>query len=82
MLTQGARMKVYVTNLVFPGTWRFSILGVNVSALLIVMIVVSLLLMWALVALIHRTTLGRSIRAQRGEPEPKGRGRRRRAPAD
>jgi branched-chain amino acid transport system permease protein len=63
MLTQGARMKVYMTNLVFPRTWRFSILGVNVSALLIVMIVVSLLLMWALVALIHRTTLGRSIRA-------------------
>jgi branched-chain amino acid transport system permease protein len=63
MLTQGARMKVYMTNLVFPRTWRFSILGVNVSVLLIVMIVVSLLLMWALVALIHRTTLGRSIRA-------------------
>jgi branched-chain amino acid transport system permease protein len=63
MLTMGARMKVYMTNLVFPRTWRFNILGVNVSALVIVIVVVSLLLMWGLVALIQRTSLGRSIRA-------------------
>jgi branched-chain amino acid transport system permease protein len=63
MLTQGARMKVYMTNLVFPRTWRFNILGVNVSVLLIVMASVSLLLMWALIVLVQRTTLGRSIRA-------------------
>ena len=63
MLTMGARMKVYMTNLVFPRTWRFSILGVNVSALVIVIVVVSLLLMWGLVALIQRTSLGRAIRA-------------------
>jgi|RhiMethySRZTD1v2_1073278.scaffolds.fasta_scaffold107524_3 branched-chain amino acid transport system permease protein len=63
MLTQGARMKVYMTNLVFPRTWRFNIFGVNVSALVIVIVVVSLLLMWGLVALIQRTSLGRAIRA-------------------
>jgi branched-chain amino acid transport system permease protein len=63
MLTAGARMKVYMTNLVFPRTWRFNIFGVNVSALVIVIIVVSLLLMWGLVALIQRTNLGRAIRA-------------------
>jgi branched-chain amino acid transport system permease protein len=63
MLTLGARMKVYMTNLVFPRTWRFNIFGVNVSALVIVIVVVSLLLMWGLVALIQRTSLGRAIRA-------------------
>jgi branched-chain amino acid transport system permease protein len=63
MLTMGARMKVYMTNLVFPRTWRFNILGVNVAALVIVIVVVSLLLMWGLVALIQRTSLGRAIRA-------------------
>jgi branched-chain amino acid transport system permease protein len=63
MLTQGARMKVYMTNLVFPRTWRFNIFGVNVSALVIVIVVLSLLLMWGLVALIQRTSLGRAIRA-------------------
>src|SRR5258707_1946680 len=49
MLTQGARMKVYMTNFLFPRSWRFNVLGVNISAMLIVMIVVSCLLMWALV---------------------------------
>ena len=63
MLTMGARMKVYMTNLVFPRTWRFNIFGVNVSALVIVIVVVSLLLMWGLVALIQRSSLGRAIRA-------------------
>ena len=48
MLTQGARMKVYMTNLLFPRNWRFEILGVNISVLLIVMVVISALLMWAL----------------------------------
>ena len=63
MLTMGARMKVYMTNLVFPRTWRFNIFGVNVSALVIVIVAVSLLLMWGLVTLIQRTSLGRAIRA-------------------
>ena len=63
MLSQGARMKVYMTNLVFPRDWRFNIFGLNISALLIVMVTVSLLLMWALVVLVQRTTLGRAIRA-------------------
>jgi branched-chain amino acid transport system permease protein len=63
MLTQGARMKVYVTGLLFPRSWRFQVLGVNVSALLVVMAVVAVLMMLGLHLLIQRTTLGRSIRA-------------------
>jgi branched-chain amino acid transport system permease protein len=63
MLTQGARMKVYMTNLVFPRTWRFNVLGVNISVLVIVIAVLSLLLTWGLIQLVQRTTLGRSIRA-------------------
>jgi branched-chain amino acid transport system permease protein len=63
MLSQGARMKVYMTGLLFPIDWRFSIFGASVSALTVVIIVLSLLLMWGLTALIQRTGLGRSIRA-------------------
>jgi branched-chain amino acid transport system permease protein len=63
MLTQGARMKVYMTSLLFPRTWRIQVGGVNVSALVVVMIVVAGLMMWGLHALVQRTTLGRSIRA-------------------
>jgi branched-chain amino acid transport system permease protein len=63
MLTQGARMKVYMTNLLFPRTWRIQIAGASVSALVIVMIVVAGLMMWGLHRLVQRTTLGRSIRA-------------------
>jgi branched-chain amino acid transport system permease protein len=54
MLTQGARMKVYMTNLLFPRTWRIQVGRVNVSALL---------MMWGLHLVVQRTTLGRSIRA-------------------
>ena len=63
MLTQGARMKVYMTNEIFPRTWRFDILGVNISALVIVIAVISLVLTWGLILLVQKTTLGRSIRA-------------------
>jgi branched-chain amino acid transport system permease protein len=63
MLTQGARMKVYMTNLVFPRTWRFEILGVNISVLVIVIALLALALTWALIQLVQRTTLGRAIRA-------------------
>ena len=63
MLTQGARMKVYMTNDLFPRTWRFDILGVNISALVIVIAVISLVLTWGLILLVQKTTLGRSIRA-------------------
>ncbi len=63
MLTQGARMKVYMTNLLFPRGWRFNFLGVSVSALLIVMVVVAALMMWGLNTLVQRTRLGRAIRA-------------------
>ena len=69
MLTQGARMKVYMTFLLFPSDWRFSVFGVSISALTIVILVLSLLLMWSLVVLIQRTSLGRSIRAIAEDPE-------------
>jgi branched-chain amino acid transport system permease protein len=63
MLTQGARMKVYMTSLLFPRTWRIQVGVVNVSVLVVVMIAVAGLMMWGLHALVQRTTLGRSIRA-------------------
>jgi branched-chain amino acid transport system permease protein len=63
MLTQGARMKVYMTNLLFPWTWRIQVAGVSISALVLVMTAVAILMMWGLHLLVQRTTLGRSIRA-------------------
>ena len=63
MLTQGARMKVYMTNTLFPRTWRFDVFGMNISVLVLVMVAVSLSLTWALILLVQKTTLGRSIRA-------------------
>jgi branched-chain amino acid transport system permease protein len=63
MLTQGARMKVYMTSLLFPRTWRIQLGGVNISVLALVMIAVAALMMWGLHALVQRTALGRSIRA-------------------
>jgi branched-chain amino acid transport system permease protein len=63
MLTQGARMKVYMTGLLFPRSWRLEVAGVSISALVLVMIAVAVLMMWGLHLLVQRTTLGRSIRA-------------------
>jgi len=63
MLTQGARMKVYMTSLLFPRSWRIQIAGASISALVIVMVAVAGLMMWGLHLLVQRTTLGRSIRA-------------------
>ncbi len=63
MLSQGARMKVYMTSLLFPRTWRIQVAGVNVSVLVLVMMGVGLLMMWGLHLLVQRTTLGRSMRA-------------------
>jgi branched-chain amino acid transport system permease protein len=63
MLTQGARMKVYMTSLLFPRTWRVQIAGASVSALVGVMIVVAVVMMTGLHLLVQRTSLGRSIRA-------------------
>ena len=63
MLTQGARMKVYMTNLLFPRTWRFHLFGTSISALLVVMVVVAGAMMWGLHILVQRSTLGRTIRA-------------------
>jgi len=63
MLTQGARMKVYMTSLLFPRTWRFQLGGVSISVLVLVMVAVAALMMWGLHQLVQRTNLGRSIRA-------------------
>ena len=63
MLTQGARMKVYMTSLLFPRTWYVNFGGVRISALVLVMISVALALMLSLNAFVQRTTLGRCIRA-------------------
>jgi branched-chain amino acid transport system permease protein len=63
MLTQGARMKVYMTNFLFPRSWRFSLFGTSISALLVVMVAVAGAMMWGLHVLVQRSTLGRSIRA-------------------
>jgi branched-chain amino acid transport system permease protein len=63
MLTQGARMKVYMTSLLFPRTWYINLGGVRISALVLMMISVAMLLMAMLNAFVQRTTLGRCIRA-------------------
>jgi len=63
MLTQGARMKVYMTSLLFPWSWRIQVAGVSISALVLVMTASAILMMWGLHLLVQRTTLGRSIRA-------------------
>jgi branched-chain amino acid transport system permease protein len=63
MLTQGARMKVFMTSLLFPRTWRVQLAGVSVSYLILVMAGLALLMMLGLRELIQRTTLGRAIRA-------------------
>src|SRR2546430_14035180 len=63
MLTQGARMKVYMTGVLFPRGWRIQVFGASISALVIVMIVVAGLMMRGLHEPVQRTTLGRSIRA-------------------
>jgi len=56
-------MKVYMTSLLFPRSWRIQIAGASISALVIVMVAVAGLMMWGLHLLVQRTTLGRSIRA-------------------
>ena len=65
MLTQGARMKVYMTSLLFPRSWRIQIAGASISALVIVMVVVAGLMMWGLHLLVQRTTLGRDRKSTR-----------------
>jgi branched-chain amino acid transport system permease protein len=63
MLTEGARMKVLMTYRIFPRDWRFDVLGVNVTVLVVVIAGVAGLMMWGLNTLVQRTTLGRAIRA-------------------
>ncbi len=63
MLTQGARMKVYMSALLFPRSWYIQIGSVRVSVLVLVMISVALALMWLLHLLVQRTSFGRALRA-------------------
>jgi branched-chain amino acid transport system permease protein len=63
MLTQGARMKVYMTSLLFPRGWYVQIGNVRISALVLVMTSVAVALMLLLNALVQRSTLGRCMRA-------------------
>jgi branched-chain amino acid transport system permease protein len=63
MLIEGARMKVVATYRLFPRDWRFDILGVNVSALVLMIAGIAGLMMWGLNAIVQRTTLGRAMRA-------------------
>ena len=63
MLIAGAREKVYMTYAIFPRSWRFSLGGVNVSVLVLVIAGIALGMMLALNWLVQRTWLGRSIRA-------------------
>jgi len=63
MLIAGAREKVYMAYAVFPRAWRFSIGGINVSVLVVVIAVTAVVMMLALNCLVQRTWLGRSIRA-------------------
>jgi ketosteroid isomerase-like protein len=43
MLTQGARMKVYMTGLLFPRSWYINIAGVRITALVMVMVKLKLM---------------------------------------
>jgi branched-chain amino acid transport system permease protein len=63
MLTQGARMKVYMTSVLFPRSWYVQIGSVRISGLVLVMITVAVALMLLLNTLVQRTTLGRCMRA-------------------
>ncbi|HEX5325500.1 MAG TPA: branched-chain amino acid ABC transporter permease, partial [Acetobacteraceae bacterium] len=63
MLIEGARERVYMTYTVFPRGWRFSIGGINVSVLVLVIAGVAAVMMWGLHLIVQRTTLGRTIRA-------------------
>jgi branched-chain amino acid transport system permease protein len=63
MLIEGARAKVYMTYSVFPRTWRFSLGGISLSVLVVVIACLAGIMMWLLHELVQRTTLGRSIRA-------------------
>jgi len=63
MLTQGARMKVYMTSLLFPRSWYVQVGNVRISALVLVMTSVAVALMLLLNTLVQRSTLGRCMRA-------------------
>jgi branched-chain amino acid transport system permease protein len=63
MLIAGPREKVYMAYAVFPRAWRFSIGGINVSVLVVVIAVTAVVMMLGVNCLVQRTWLGRSIRA-------------------
>ena len=63
VLDEFRREKVYTTYSVFPRTWRFTIGGVNISVLVVVIACLAVALMYALNRLVQSSWLGRSIRA-------------------
>jgi len=63
MLIAGPREKVYMAYAVFPRAWRFSVGGINVSVLVVVIAATAVVMMLGLNCLVQRTWLGRSIRA-------------------
>ena len=63
MLTQGARMKVYMTSLLFPRSWYVQLGNVRISALVLMMTAIAVALMALLNTLVQRSTLGRCMRA-------------------
>src|SRR6478752_10702480 len=54
MLIAGAREKVYMTYAVFPRAWRFSLGGINVSVLVMVIAGIALAMMLGLNWLVQR----------------------------
>ena len=63
MLIAGPREKVYMAYAVFPRAWRFSVGGISVSVLVVVIAATAVVMMLGLNCLVQRTWLGRSIRA-------------------
>ena len=78
MLIAGAREKVYMSYAIFPRSWRFSVAGVNVSVLVLVIAGIALGMMLALNWLVQRH-LARSLdpRGCRGPRDGGGHGHRR-----
>jgi branched-chain amino acid transport system permease protein len=63
LVTQGARMKVYETSALFPPSQAVQIGNVRISVLVIVIVLTTLVVMFALNWFIDHTRLGRGMRA-------------------
>ena len=62
-LTLGARAKNYSTELLIPINWQWTVLGVQVSFVRILLIVLSIAFMIALDIFVRRTRFGKAMRA-------------------